>query len=197
MKVLIIGGFLGSGKTTFILHLARYLTKGNQNHDAVKVVIVENEIGDTAIDQTALKNLNLQVKNLFSGCACCTLAGETADAMLAIREQINPEWVLLEATGVAIPDNIRHMLDQMDIPSSVCVIADSQRWNRIRIPLRHILKPQIESADNICLSKADTVSDAELRQTELDISLLNLKASVSILPPPDTIDETIYQTILG
>lgn len=197
MKVLIVGGFLGSGKTTFILHLARYLTKGNQNHAAVKAVIIENEIGDTSIDQTALKNLNLQVKNLFSGCACCTLAGETADAMLAIREQINPEWVILEATGVAIPENIRHMLDQMKIPSSVCVLVDAQRWNRIRIPLRHILKPQIEKADNICITKTDALCANELRQAELDISLLNPKAVIHKLPLPDTTDETIYQTILG
>ena len=76
MKFLILGGFLGSGKTTLLMQLARYLTRGSQEEGPSQVMILENEVGNSGVDDKFLKNSGYQVQNLFGGCTCCTLGSE-------------------------------------------------------------------------------------------------------------------------
>ena len=75
MKMIIMGGFLGAGKTSLVLQMARYLAGRNPDKQA-KVVILENEIGEVSIDDKILKSGGFEVQTMFSGCVCCTMAGE-------------------------------------------------------------------------------------------------------------------------
>ena len=77
MNVLILGGFLGSGKTTSLMQLAKYLVATSPAEKENKVMILENEIGQVGIDDEFLRSGGFQVSNLFSGCACCTVSGVT------------------------------------------------------------------------------------------------------------------------
>ena len=111
MKMIITGGFLGAGKTSLVLQMARYLAGENPEHKA-KVVILENEIGEVSIDDKVLENGGFEVETMFSGCVCCTMAGELVTNVYQIVNRLDPEWIIMEATGVAYPLNIKENLEQ-------------------------------------------------------------------------------------
>lgn len=110
MKVLILGGFLGSGKTTLLLQLARYMVGELQGKSQYKVVILENEVGKEGIDDKLLKGNGFDVENMFNGCGCCTLAGELVGAADRIQTLYQPEWLIVETTGLAYPGLIQDNL---------------------------------------------------------------------------------------
>ena len=111
MRIIILGGFLGSGKTSVLLQLARHLVKRERaTSGGVKVAIIENEVGDVGIDDKVLVNEGFSVKNLFAGCACCSLAGELVYSIRMIQKELNPEWLIIEATGIAHPGSMRETI---------------------------------------------------------------------------------------
>ena len=107
MKLIILGGFLGSGKTTVLLQMAKYLTGENVKSGETKVAIIENEVGEQGIDDKLLKSGNYAVENLFAGCACCTLSGSVPGYIQKIQRELNPEWLIFESTGVGYPASIQ------------------------------------------------------------------------------------------
>ena len=106
MKVMLVGGFLGSGKTTFIRSLADFLVRQERQ----RVVILENEVGEIGIDDQYLAMEGFQVREITAGCICCTLTGELTLAVNELAEQWHPDWLVIEATGLARPDRIRQTL---------------------------------------------------------------------------------------
>ena len=109
MKMIIMGGFLGAGKTSLVLQMARYLAGRNPDKQT-KVVILENEIGEVSIDDKILKSGGFEVQTMFSGCVCCTMAGELMGNICQIMERFDPDWIIMEATGVAYPRRIKENL---------------------------------------------------------------------------------------
>jgi G3E family GTPase len=106
MRVLLISGFLGSGKTSALLKLCAYLVK-RENRSGTSVMIIENEIGDVGVDDKVIKMQGLSVKELFAGCACCTSGGDLLTEIRDIRESIDPSWLIIEATDLHIPFRLR------------------------------------------------------------------------------------------
>jgi G3E family GTPase len=98
LKLLLISGFLGSGKTTLLLQIARRLAAASQ-----KVAIIENEVGEIGIDGQYLRREGLEVQEMFGGCVCCTLAVDLVTTLRKLEESVQPDRVILEATGVAPP----------------------------------------------------------------------------------------------
>ena len=114
MKIIILGGFLGSGKTSFLKKFAKYiLEKEKTSGSKTKVVIIENEIGNVAIDNQILENENLNVRTLFSGCVCCTLQGELVSTIRELMKQEKPDWIIIESTGVAYPGSIKEKIQDI------------------------------------------------------------------------------------
>lgn len=197
MKIIILGGFLGSGKTTIVLQLAQYLVnqtaqKGNQ------VIILENEIGQIGIDDMLLKSNGYLVSELFSGCACCTMAGELRGNVRKIQKDINPQWLLIEATGVAYPGNIREALTH--IPNVSCLIltlVDCQRFLRLLRPAEALLRGQINECNFLLLTKTDLVSEDEIRKVTEKVRDYNSKAPLwninGTLPIPEEYWKQILQ----
>lgn len=104
MDVLVVSGFLGSGKTTFLLSTLRYLSGG-----ATRVAIIENEAGQIAIDGAVLRAQGagtVPVRELYAGCICCTLRSDLTAAVAEVRTAYNPHLLLLEPSGVAGPDMV-------------------------------------------------------------------------------------------
>ena len=98
MRIIILGGFLGSGKTSVLLQLARYLVdKEKESSAEFKVAIIENEVGDVGIDDKVLVSEGFSVSNLFAGCACCTLSGELVYSIRNIGKELNPEWLIIDS----------------------------------------------------------------------------------------------------
>lgn len=198
MKVIILGGFLGSGKTSVLLQLAKHIV-GDQPVDAAKVVILENEIGEISVDDSLLKNNGYAVTNMFSGCVCCTMSGELILNLHKIRDDFNPELVIMEATGVAFPDNIRTTINQSlpELEVSVTCITDAKRWLRLLRPMELLLEGQLEAADIILINKIDLVDSPTLAAVEASIRTFNSRAEFFKISAAQAIDPIILGTILN
>lgn len=165
MKILVLGGFLGSGKTTFLLKLARYLTDHSAHEGPTKLAIIENEIGAVGIDSNILGNAGLQTRDLFAGCACCSLREELVTTVREIREQLDPETILIESTGVGIPENIRNLLrENMADPVYILVLVDGSRWFRILPVAGQLARAQLVGSDLVLINKADLLTPQQLAE---------------------------------
>ncbi len=171
MKIVILGGFLGSGKTTVLLRLAAYAV-GNHEGSGVPVAIIENEIGDVSVDTKLLGGY--EVRELFSGCICCTLAGDLTSCSEEIRKQYDPEWLLIEATGMAKPSAVKQVMSTYSGAESLrtVVLADASRWDDLFDYMEVFMTSQLKGADVILLNKCDLVSPEDLERIRSDIEEL-------------------------
>jgi G3E family GTPase len=196
MRIILFTGFLGSGKTTVLMTLAEYLAK---DEGPGKVVIIENEIGDVNVDGKLLSGSSFETRSLTSGCICCTLSGEFVSALTDIRENIRPNWILIEATGLAhqtIVDTIRNNF--VKDPLTNVVIADAERWDELYDSIPFLLTAQVERADIIFINKIDCVDDDELARITADVAELNPEAPLEkISAESDNLDSVWKKVILN
>lgn len=201
MKILIIGGFLGSGKTSVLLQLARHLVSRSQRSnipDHPSVVILENEIGESGVDDKLLRGNGFSVTSLFSGCACCTISGELVDAVYKAEHSLNPEWLVVETTGVAYPAAIRENLrEALGMECHICILTDAGRWRRIFLPLHAMLAGQIEGADTVLINKIDLAEEADLIQMEQDIRAIQPRAVILRCCAADPIPDNLWDALTG
>ena len=169
MKILILSGFLGSGKTTALMRLARYLVDHSVSDRENKVMILENEVGEVGIDDAFLRGGGFRVDNLFSGCACCTVSGELVSAADRIGRNTT-RWLVIETTGIAYPRNMQENLkNALKLDSRIVVLVDAARWNRLLIPMNSLLRGQIEGSDAVLINKTDLADEQTLEKIEKDI----------------------------
>ncbi|MDR2339891.1 MAG: GTP-binding protein [Deltaproteobacteria bacterium] len=196
MRIVLFTGFLGSGKTTVLLSLAEYLAK---DEGPGKVVIIENEIGDVNVDGKLLSGSSFETRSLTSGCICCTLSGEFVGALKDIEENIKPNWILIEATGLAhqtIVDTIRGNF-QKD-PLTNAVIVDAERWDELYDNIPFLLTAQVERADLILINKTDLVDEPELAHIEEDVVDLNSEAPlIKVSASKDNLDDVWEKEIVN
>jgi len=198
MKVIILGGFLGSGKTTVLMQLARYLTGDHVKPGETKVAIIENEIGEQAIDDKLLRTGNYEVENLFAGCACCTLAGEIPYYIKKIQEQLNPEWLIFESTGVGYPANIQKTIQEaFSLETVICIIVDAKRWLRIEKPMEMLLDGQFENADVILVNKKDLVDQETLDKVMDSVQKHVPKMQLIPVSAKEPIPEEIWKKVIS
>jgi len=199
VKILILGGFLGSGKTSVLLQLAEYLVSlEKEYHSEVKVAIVENEIGAIGIDDKVLKKAGFIVNNLFSGCACCSLTGELVASIKKIQTELDPQWLIIEATGVAYPGSIRKaILTEVGLDATILIIADAKRWQRLVNAMELLVSGQLEDTSIVLLNKVDLISSAELKQVEHSILNYNQTAEVIPISAKAVIPEDILKKIVN
>lgn len=195
MNFLILGGFLGSGKTSLLLQLTSYM------HDVLgieKTVILENEIGKVGIDDSVLSGSGYDVRGMFAGCVCCTLAGELSLTVQAIERDMDPDWIIMEATGMAFPQNVRENLDVIEIGSRICCLVDVKRWQRLLKPMEHLLPLQLEQADTVLINKTDLVGEEELAAVRESVqSFCGPQAEIFEVSLINGIDTGILDRVLG
>ena len=183
MNVLLFGGFLGSGKTSIILQVARYLIEGfstrQLDSDKPFLVIIENEVGETGIDDKILKAEGLNVRELIAGCICCTLNAELTVCLNEIQEELSPQWVIIETTGMAFPDRIAEMITKygkgIDSLKTI-VVADAERWNDLSMIMPGLIEEQIAKANIILLNKIDCLELEQVSEVEESIKRINSSA---------------------
>lgn len=157
MKIIILGGFLGSGKTTMLLRLAPHLAMGSKKDPAV--VVLENEISVTDVDSKLLKSQNLTVQNMAAGCVCCTSSAELPISVSAIEKQYDPDYLIIEATGMAYPDAIAEKLKkELGLDSTIIALADASRWKKLSIAMPGFVHGQLNRAAMVLLNKVDLVA---------------------------------------
>lgn len=198
MKILILGGFLGSGKTTTLMQLARYMVSRSDSNRENKVVILENEIGEVGIDDAYLRSGGFKVDNLFAGCACCTVSGELTSATIRIWKELDPEWLIVETTGVAYPPLMKeNLLRATKIEARVCVLTDASRWRRLLIPMNNLLRGQIVGSNTVLINKTDLVEEAALEQIRQDILSFEPDAVIHCISAMNPVPEEVWQSVLG
>jgi len=171
MKLLSICGFLASGKTTLILELAKRLQPVHK-----KIVIIENEIGQIGIDDKYLRENGLEVQELFGGCICCSLSADLVTTLEKIETSYHPDLVILEATGVARPEDLASSVSKycsVVEDNLVLTIVDGVRFDMLLEVVEPLITAQIEAADIIAVNKIDVMDENEISAVEDGIRNLN------------------------
>jgi G3E family GTPase len=199
MNLIIFGGFLGSGKTSLILSLAHHIVEHEKSFDKPELVIIENEIGDTSIDDKVLKAGGYSVRNLFSGCICCTLSVDLVTTLNDIAKNINPKWVIVECTGLAYPgmvvDTLKKYGESFEGIRTITVV-DAERWEMLSDITPVLVETQVKDGDIVLVNKIDLVSEDELDDIEKDIERLNPRAGVFKLSADEGVDEGVLSEVL-
>lgn len=195
MNILLFGGFLGSGKTTTILQIAKYITENK--HETV--ALIENEIGEAGIDDKLLADSGLQVKPLFGGCVCCQITSDLITAVREIKETIKPDWLMIEMTGLAIPGKIAQLINEycnFYTGLKTITIVDMARWLELKEVLGPLVTGQIEKTDYVIINKADiAASDREEIVNDIQELVSNVPVKVASAAnklPSSIIEEVIY-----
>lgn len=176
MQTLILAGFLGAGKTTALLELASFLVKTGQ-----QVVILENEISNAGVDNQLLKSRGFQVRNIFAGCVCCSSAGVLCEDVKKIRQDFAPDWLIIEATGMAFPDAIQESLRrELGMEASILALADASRWKRVLGAMRQFAVSQLSGAFAVLVTKIDKVDEETLQEVMASVS--EIAPAVPVLP---------------
>lgn len=177
MQLVIITGFLGSGKTTLLLGL----TKKLMSEGGLDLVILENEVGEIGIDGAYLELQGLQVKELYSGCVCCQLAGDLVVTLREIKAAFDPDCVFLEASGLARVESILETLDKYsrEVEKVLIVsLADVERHELyLEEPMPFVIN-QLEQADLLVLNKADSGGSELVEALERRLAEINPDAEV-------------------
>ncbi|MBR6521985.1 MAG: cobalamin biosynthesis protein P47K [Oscillospiraceae bacterium] len=197
MNILLLSGFLGSGKTSVLLQLAKHIADTVPG-DGMKVMIIENEIGEVGVDDKILRAQGLAVKDLFAGCACCTSGGDLLNDIAVIRDSMDPAWIIVEATGVAYPKQIKESVEQcLNLPVRILALADASRWKRLKNYMSHLLEAQIECAELAIVNKVDLVDEETVKKIAEDIRGFNPTATIDFTVGNKPIDPAVWQPILG
>jgi G3E family GTPase len=196
MKLLLLGGFLGSGKTSILIQLARHII-ATEGGGGTTVMIIENEIGEVGVDDKLLKAQGLAVRDLFAGCACCTSGGDLLNDIRQIKDEIDPNWIIIEATGVAYPGDIKESVEAyFHIPVKILSVADAARWKRLWNAMPELIEAQLDCADCILLNKVDLADEAIIAVALETIRGINPAAALYQTTGNLPLDSGIWASIL-
>ena len=195
-KVIILSGFLGSGKTTV---LVRMIERLRQREGAdFRIAIVENEIGSASVDSNIIQEAGYSVTEMLSGCVCCTLIGQLIPALSKLEEELDPHLVILEATGMATPDSMANNLRKYGgYPVRVVTLVDASRWQRIKLALQILLTAQVEPADIVCVNKVDLIEAEALAEIDADVHAINQDVPIVHMSASEPVDAALLDTVLG
>jgi len=198
MKSVILGGFLGSGKTTTLLSLAHYLVERSTTDSEFKVMIIENEVGEIGIDDSFLSSSGLKVDTLFAGCACCTLSGELTTVAQKIQQEYDPEWLIIETTGVAYPRSMQENLDRVvKSRPSIIILADVNRWERQMRAMEGLITDQIVGSDAVLVNKIDLADAETIDRVKNRVEEIEPAAQVYMVNASNGVDDAIWDATVG
>jgi G3E family GTPase len=187
-RLIVLTGFLGSGKTTF---LARFIEEQAAKNGFVAVV--QNEIGKKGLDGKLLGQ-SYAVTEVDEGCVCCTLAGSLRSALSGILSEFQPDFVVLETTGLANPANLLSEiadLDDMLEFASVTTVLDAACAPRA-LAEHEVARNQVQLADVLLLNKTDLVAEADLIDLETRVRQLNPTADLHRISHGDVQSTVLY-----
>ncbi|MDU1307941.1 MAG: GTP-binding protein [Clostridium perfringens] len=176
MKVDIISGFLGAGKTTLIKKLLDTLVKDE------KVAIVENEYGEVGIDGYLLKDRRIEVKEINSGCICCTIKGDFKQNILDIISNYRPDRIIIEPSGVANFSQVLESIKEAHIEglriNMKITMVDAQNVHMYMKNFGDFYRSQLVNANTIILTRVEKLSDNEITHVCNEIKTINNKANI-------------------
>lgn len=195
-KIIIIGGFLGSGKTTVLQEFLQYLSSCSADHK-INATVIENEIGEYSIDDNVIREQGVKVKTIYSGCICCSLQTSLIDGITEITDKYDPAYIIIETTGLAIPKKIKeNLLQYLHKEVTICTITDASRWEKLtRSFAKGFIESQLADADHIWINKTDTIDCNELNFIMEDLKRYNNNAVIRAISAKNGIEPTLFQEL--
>ena len=193
-KIDIFSGFLGAGKTTLIKKLLK------EAMDASKVVLIENEFGEIGIDGGFLKEAGVEIKEMNSGCICCSLVGDFGTSLAEVLDKYHPERILIEPSGVGklsdVMKAVQNVKSDVDVQlNSAVVVVDANKCKMYAKNFGEFFLNQIEHAGTIILSRTADISESKLNAALEIIREHKSKATVITTPWDELDGKKILETI--
>lgn len=199
MKVFVLGGFLGSGKTSILLQLADFLRAKGPKTEKPSLIILENEIGAEGIDDKIIEANGYLVETLVSGCVCCTMIGELIYCLNKIATHLDPEWLIIEATGMAntttVVRTIERRVEGLFSVSSL-IVVDAERYDDIVALMPGFLRGQIANADTVFLNKIDLLTPKQIEEASGKIRGINQNALFFPVSAHCEIDGAVWKKVV-
>ena len=180
-KIDIISGFLGAGKTTFIKKMLEEVFANE------KVVLVENEYGEVGIDGGFLKDSGIEIKELNSGCICCSLVGDFTRSLAEVIDTYHPDRILIEPSGVGklsdVLTSVKKIEDTHDAKVNALVtVANAVKATKQMRAFGEFFTNQVENAATIVLSRTQNMTPEKLEKCVKDLQAVNPKAVIITTP---------------
>ena len=196
-KVDIVSGFLGAGKTTLIKKLIKDALAGT------RVVLIENEFGEIGIDGGFLKEAGIEIREMNSGCICCSLVGDFNASLKQVMETYQPERILIEPSGVGKLDDVMRAIEKTaeEIPDmkvgSAVTVVDAAKARVYFKNFGEFFVNQIENAGTVLLTRTDKVSQEKIDEAVALIREHNQKATIITTPLAELDGKKVLETIEG
>ena len=169
MKILLVSGFLGAGKTTFIKELAKNIN--------LEFVVLENEYADIGVDKDFLDEKNLNVWEMSEGCICCSMKGDFKSSIKRIYSEINPEYLVVEPTGIgmlsSIIENIREINNNDIEILSPLTLIDITSFNEYLETFNNFFIDNLKNTGKVMLTKLENSNHFEIENIKNEILRIN------------------------
>lgn len=179
IKIDVISGFLGAGKTTLI----KKLFASNLKNE--KVVLIENEFGEIGVDGAFLKDSGVQIKEINSGCICCSLVGDFSKSMKEIVEKFSPDRIIIEPSGVGKLSDIIKAIEKVEEPLKINIVATVVDGGKCKMYFKNFgefYDDQIKQANTVIVSKTDKLGEEKILAAVELIKSLNPHATIVTTP---------------
>ncbi len=180
MKISQIAGFLGSGKTTALMLIVDELVK--RGH---RIAIVVNDVGDISVDARFIEAHGLKAKEISGGCICCQIAGTFAETLAKLHDSFDPDIVIVEPSGVAIPWGLKRAAEYSEAKTEVHIehapvitLVDATRIELLMKSVKRLVETQIREADLCFVNKVDAATDEQIEMTREVIRSINPNARI-------------------
>ena len=195
-KIDIVSGFLGAGKTTLIKKLLKEALADT------KTVLIENEFGEIGIDGGFLKESGIEIKEMNSGCICCSLVGDFGTSLKEVLKTYAPERILIEPSGVGklsdVMRAVQNVIDEKDVVlNSAVAVVDASKCKMYIKNFGEFFINQIAHAGTIILSRTGNISEEKLNTCIALIREHNDKATIVTTPWDELDGKDILDTIEG
>ena len=193
-KIDIVSGFLGAGKTTLIKKLLKEALNGEQ------VVLIENEFGQIGIDGGFLKEAGIEIKEMNSGCICCSLVGDFGASLQEVLEKYQPDRILIEPSGVGKLSDVVKAVENVaeDLKLEVCykvAVIDVSKCKMYLKNFGEFYKNQIDNADTVIFSRTDIAKEGKVEEALALVKEINDKAAVITTPVAELEDEVLKSAL--
>ena len=180
-KIDIISGFLGAGKTTLIKKLLKNAFQGEQ------VVLIENEFGEIGIDGGFLKEAGIQIREMNSGCICCSLVGDFGASLKEVISKYHPDRILIEPSGVGKLSDVIKAVQGVEeetglVLNSYTTVVDAKKCKMYMRNFGEFFNNQVEYAGAIIMSRTDIVDEAKAQASLELLREINAKAAIITTP---------------
>ncbi|MGD8835199.1 MAG: GTP-binding protein [Desulfobacteraceae bacterium] len=193
MRTIIVAGFLGSGKTTFLLRAINYL-----HSKKLTFAMIINEFGDLGVDNQLFKQLGEKVWEVLGGCICCTSVSRFQQSLAEIRGIFEPDYLLIEPSGIANPVQVKEglssCLKETDNMRTLALL-DSDRIDGILEFIHPLTVETVKMASTVLITKIDIATPGGIEKAELFVDTHNPQAAVVKASLHKPLDNAIMEVL--